>query len=57
VVAEGIEHVSQLIRLQELGCDIGQGYLLGKPMPQANLKKTVPWAIQDIFNLDPEKAQ
>ena len=57
VVAEGIEHVSQLIRLQELGCDIGQGYLLGRPMPQANLKKTVPWAIQDIFNLNPEKAQ
>lgn len=31
ITAEGIEQESQLQRLQVLGCDIGQGYLLGKP--------------------------
>ncbi|KQM33642.1 diguanylate cyclase [Rhizobium sp. Leaf68] len=33
ITAEGIEDASQLRRLQDLGCDIGQGYLLGKPCP------------------------
>lgn len=31
VVAEGIETADQLARLQELGCDQGQGYLLARP--------------------------
>ena len=31
VTAEGIEHPVQLQRLAELGCDFGQGFLLGKP--------------------------
>ncbi|MGV0087526.1 putative bifunctional diguanylate cyclase/phosphodiesterase (plasmid) [Rahnella aceris] len=39
VTAEGIEDASQLSRLQELGCHIGQGYLLGKPAPQADRQK------------------
>ena len=33
ITAEGIEDASQLRRFQDLGCDIGQGYLLGKPRP------------------------
>ncbi len=33
ITAEGIEKQTQLQRLQELGCDIGQGYLLGRPVP------------------------
>ncbi|WP_417684203.1 EAL domain-containing protein [Roseibium sp.] len=32
VVAEGIETEDQERKLRELGCDIGQGYLLGRPM-------------------------
>ena len=32
-VAEGIESVAQLGELQALGCDSGQGYLWGEPMP------------------------
>ena len=32
VVAEGIERDDQLEKLRELGCDLGQGYLLGKPL-------------------------
>jgi diguanylate cyclase (GGDEF)-like protein len=33
LVAEGIEDVHQRERLAELGCDEGQGYLFGRPMP------------------------
>lgn len=32
-VAEGIETADQLARLQELGCDFGQGYLFSPPLP------------------------
>ncbi|MFC5700100.1 EAL domain-containing protein [Cohnella faecalis] len=37
VVAEGLESYDQLMRLQEWGCDIAQGYLLGRPMPESEL--------------------
>lgn len=37
VVAEGIEHPQQAAVLTELGCDEGQGYLLGAPRPAAQL--------------------
>ena len=33
VVAEGIEDGEMLERLTALGCDTGQGYFLGRPMP------------------------
>jgi diguanylate cyclase (GGDEF)-like protein len=33
VTAEGIELEEQRTRLRELGCEIGQGYLFGRPMP------------------------
>jgi diguanylate cyclase (GGDEF)-like protein len=33
LVAEGIEDVHQRERLAELGCDEGQGFLFGRPMP------------------------
>jgi diguanylate cyclase (GGDEF)-like protein len=32
VVAEGIERPDQVDLLRELGCELGQGYLLGRPM-------------------------
>jgi hypothetical protein len=32
VVGEGIEEDLQATRLRELGCDAGQGYLLGRPI-------------------------
>jgi EAL domain-containing protein (putative c-di-GMP-specific phosphodiesterase class I) len=32
-VAEGIERPGQRSALVELGCDLGQGYLLGSPAP------------------------
>lgn len=49
VTAEGIEHVSQLMRLKELGCDTGQGYLLGKPAPKASRQNVVPLHAEVTF--------
>ncbi len=39
VVCEGIEQMEQLIQLRELGCDIGQGYLISKPIPASEFEK------------------
>jgi EAL domain-containing protein (putative c-di-GMP-specific phosphodiesterase class I) len=36
-VAEGIETDRQLRTLQQLGCDVGQGFLLGRPVPSVDL--------------------
>lgn len=35
-VAEGIETVEECRKLQDIGCDIAQGYLFAKPMPKAD---------------------
>jgi EAL domain-containing protein (putative c-di-GMP-specific phosphodiesterase class I) len=32
-IAEGIEHPEQILRLRALGCELGQGYLLSRPVP------------------------
>ncbi len=40
-VAEGIETVEDWRLLQELGCAVGQGYLIAKPMPAASLPQWV----------------
>jgi diguanylate cyclase (GGDEF)-like protein len=37
VVAEGIETPEQLAHLRSLGCDFGQGFYLGRPVPAAEL--------------------
>jgi EAL domain-containing protein (putative c-di-GMP-specific phosphodiesterase class I) len=34
VVAQGIEREDQREALALLGCELGQGYLLGRPLPQ-----------------------
>ena len=39
VVAEGIETREQLERVTRLGCDRGQGFLLGHPMPRLQLER------------------
>ena len=38
VVAEGIETESQRRLLQDLGCQLGQGYLFSKPMPPGDVR-------------------
>lgn len=42
VVAEGLEDDAQLQALHDLGCHIGQGYLLGRPAPLA-AALSAPW--------------
>ena len=37
IVAEGIETLEQLQFLRDLGVDVGQGYLMSKPLPAAGL--------------------
>jgi diguanylate cyclase (GGDEF)-like protein len=44
VVAEGIETQEQLEHAVRLGCDVGQGYLLARPLPPAE----VPAAVQQV---------
>ncbi len=39
VVAEGVETAQQERRLQEFGCDFGQGFLYGPPMPVAEIEE------------------
>ena len=41
VVAEGIETQQVLDRLTALGCDRGQGYLIARPVPYAELAERV----------------
>ena len=40
VIAEGIEDAPTWQMLRRLGCDVGQGYFLGRPMPATAL---MPW--------------
>ena len=39
VVAEGVETAAQLVLLRDLHCDIHQGYLSGRPMPEADFRQ------------------
>lgn len=50
VVAEGVETAEQATFLQELGCDMIQGYLVARPMPLEHLKA---W----ILDLQPLEAR
>ena len=37
-VAEGIERADQLERLLDMRCDLGQGFLFAKPLPDVDLE-------------------
>lgn len=39
VIAEGVERDTQFTRLSELGCDVVQGYLIGRPSPAGDLPR------------------
>ncbi|MCW8947374.1 MAG: EAL domain-containing protein, partial [Sedimenticola sp.] len=39
VTAEGVETEEQLAFIKKLGCDYGQGFLLGRPVPVAEFER------------------
>lgn len=41
VVAEGVESDAQLARIKQLGCDRAQGFLIGRPVPEAEFRALV----------------
>lgn len=41
VVAEGVESEAQLARVKHLGCDRAQGFLVGRPVPEAEFRALV----------------
>ena len=41
LVAEGIETLEQLASLQQMGCELGQGYLFSRPVPLEQLRALV----------------
>ena len=45
-IAEGIEDPAQAEALRRWGCRLGQGYLLGRPMPPADLLVHAGWGSQ-----------
>jgi EAL domain-containing protein (putative c-di-GMP-specific phosphodiesterase class I) len=48
-VAEGIETPTQLQRLRELGCVLGQGYLFAKPLDRDAMANLVAWKTGRAF--------
>ena len=54
VVAEGVEDDDQAQMLQDLGCDLGQGYLWGRPAPAAALSNLIGTSPQLVV---PNRAQ
>jgi EAL domain-containing protein (putative c-di-GMP-specific phosphodiesterase class I) len=41
VVAEGVEDEETLAELRRMGCDVAQGYLIGKPTTFRSLSKAL----------------
>jgi EAL domain-containing protein (putative c-di-GMP-specific phosphodiesterase class I) len=41
VVAEGVEHQGVLDALIDMGCDVAQGYVIGRPMSIESLAKRI----------------
>jgi diguanylate cyclase (GGDEF)-like protein len=53
VVAEGIEGWQQLEKLRQLGCQLAQGYLIAKPVPEEQCRRYLSGAPLDLTERDP----
>ena len=51
VVAEGVETEGQKTRLRDLGCDLGQGYLFGRPL-ESDVAATMLETQEQFRNLE-----
>jgi len=56
VVAEGVEDLATYQRLRTLGCDVIQGYLIGKAMPLPELIEAVNNQSFDFLRTSPHTA-
>jgi len=58
-VAEGIERAEQLDALRDMGCGLGQGFLIARPMPADEIETLpgidppLPFAAAPIEPIDP----
>ena len=43
MVAEGVETAEQLAQVRAAGCDAVQGYLVSKPLPEADARLFLEW--------------
>jgi EAL domain-containing protein (putative c-di-GMP-specific phosphodiesterase class I) len=48
VCAEGVEDIGTLERLEEMGCDLAQGYFISRPVPAAGLMR---WLTENFWGL------
>jgi diguanylate cyclase len=52
IIAEGVETAAQLDFLERHGCDEGQGYLLGKPVPAEEITALFQLSRTEIADKD-----
>jgi EAL domain-containing protein (putative c-di-GMP-specific phosphodiesterase class I) len=48
VVAEGVESPDELALLKSMGCDLGQGYLFSKPVPENVMRQLAAAPRQEV---------
>jgi diguanylate cyclase (GGDEF)-like protein/PAS domain S-box-containing protein len=53
VVAEGIETIEQWDYLRNLGCDLGQGFLMSKPLPAEELEAVFEGTVRGLAGVSP----
>jgi EAL domain-containing protein (putative c-di-GMP-specific phosphodiesterase class I) len=46
VVGEGIQTEAEAVRLRELGCEYGQGFLFGAPLPASEVVAFIAMALK-----------
>ncbi|MFT6943566.1 MAG: EAL domain-containing protein (putative c-di-GMP-specific phosphodiesterase class I) [Yoonia sp.] len=56
VVAEGIEELEQAEHLNDRGCNVGQGYGFGRPMPPQEFTKWLAINAESVLHAGPETA-